>query len=818
MLLESSPILFRPEVIEKCNLTEEVHIQNNPNVETVQPLMRVRGKFQDYDTKNANNRIYPKALWDRCLNEESWLERLKENSVIGQVEHPEDGITKLTGPISHIVTKAYDNGDGTIWGEATVLNTPDGRKMGALFEAGVPIGISSRGEGEVESVDESVQRVIPESFSLISWDFVADNSVIGAKVKLYKEEAKKHVETSSKSTKKESVNEVTIKSGDNEYLNTIREKKIYMSKIGEMRKVGLQLEHMLQIDPSKLKFQARVGLTESLGEIRSQITSLMKEDLSVEAYGNKLLKEVDEFNDEVEGGDADLGGGDDLGAPEEPSPGPGDGLPGDECAISKEDFSTVFTAVLDSLCGAGAEAGAPPEDEFGGGAPPPPPGGPPGAPGGNGGAFESRRRKLAAQRKRFESLKRQAKKGRGKYRFESDFPPSGGGDDFGGPPPGGPPGADGADGGLPPTADVDPAYAPVIDSAYEEFCQTGSIDVQAAVDQVQGGGDPSGGDDFDADAPIEAGGGEGGAGGDDMSFGEETKFESKKLRAAVAVIARLRESASNGERYRALVEELKERIKVHHPLLRELEEARKKIKALEGGTEWSARIERNKSLLARAKTEIDKLRESYEEEKEVNAAFVTLLKKNGIKNADKLAETTRKKVTEEELPLGDGETATRVGKGPTSNVTTSGAKSIGDITDGECDDISEKPENAKGSNGEGVELGDGETATTVGGSRSEEASDEELVANLTEDEKAEYEDLDETAREEFLKRIKGKKSTSGKALGKDEEPDKKGFKSSTSGRALGKKECNTESKKANLNEHDFLRRVKRQRSNAWNQL
>src|SRR6201981_3124659 len=106
MLLESSPILFRPEILAKAEeISEDVQISGSS--EATKPLMKVRGVFQRYDEKNANGRIYPKELFTRCLNEESWLTRLKENSVLGMIEHPEDGITRLTGPISHIVTKAW---------------------------------------------------------------------------------------------------------------------------------------------------------------------------------------------------------------------------------------------------------------------------------------------------------------------------------------------------------------------------------------------------------------------------------------------------------------------------------------------------------------------------------------------------------------------------------------------------------------------------------------------------------------------------------------------------------------------------------------
>src|ERR1700741_1453113 len=340
MLLESSPIAFRPQILKE-DLTEEVQIQGSSEV--TRPLMRVRGIFQRYDEKNANGRVYPKELFTRCLNEESWLTRLKENSVIGQVEHPEDGLTRLTGPISHIVTKAWDAGDGTVLGEALILNTPDGRKIGSLFEAGIPIGISSRGEGEVEAMDEATQRVIPDSFSLITFDFVADNSVPGARVKPVESKFKRE-ETSSISSKKVIVPEPSPKVEDKEYLKAAPD-NIPMSKIGEMRKVDVELKKLKELAARKLPFQARVGLSEEIALLRSKASSYMREDLAVEAYGKKLLTEMDDFSDDVEGDDTGEGA-----APpppgDEAAPPPPSGEEGAEPKVDKTAFDTVMKAVL----------------------------------------------------------------------------------------------------------------------------------------------------------------------------------------------------------------------------------------------------------------------------------------------------------------------------------------------------------------------------------------------------------------------------------------------------------------------------------------
>jgi hypothetical protein len=171
-----------------------------------------------------------------------------------------------------------------------------------------------------------------------------------------------------------------------------------------------------------------------------------------------------------------------------------------------------------------------------------------------------------------------------------------------------------------------------LSGAYQEFCDTGEVDVHGLVSKCKGGGE--GGDSFDGEAEI---GGED-QGFQDNDFGDKYAFESKELRAAVELIAHLRDSAQNGERYRTFAEELKERIRVHHPLLKELEEARKKLVTMEGSKEWEARVARNKSLLSRAKQEIDLLQAKLTEEKQISEAMTALLKQHNVKNAAKLLE------------------------------------------------------------------------------------------------------------------------------------------------------------------------------------
>jgi hypothetical protein len=316
----------------------------------------------------------------------------------------------------------------------------------------------------------------------------------------------------------------------------------------------------------------------------------------------------------------------------------------------------------------------------------------------------------------------------------------------------------------------------VIDSAYEEFNTSGTIDVNGLVDQLSGGGEgeEGGEENFDAEAPVGSpGGGEGPPPtGGPPDMGSETKFESRELRAAVRLIARMRESARDGEAFRAKINELAERLKAHHPYLKELEEARPKLKS---ANENLARLERNRALLGRAKTEIDRLKEGLDEEKQVADALVRLLNQNGIKDASKLIETTRAEVAKK---AAESTTAKDIDK----------ALAETEVGPGECEVVKDSSGKVTGDPpSEDLEDGKGETATRVGGA----------------DEKGK-----EGGGEGKCNVATSADTTSHYSAGKSESKAKPVAKNG--------KENLEESKKED--EHDLLRYIRRQRSNPYDQL
>lgn len=147
-----------------------------------------RGQFARSDKPTANKRLYREHLWKREINRLN--EAIQRRRCFGELDHPQDGRTKLQR-VSHLVTNLKVDGNDVV-GEAELLDTPNGRILQALAKANAEIGISSRGYGSVKTLPDGTQEV-QEDFRLDTFDFVADPATHTAYPGIFTEE-KQHIE------------------------------------------------------------------------------------------------------------------------------------------------------------------------------------------------------------------------------------------------------------------------------------------------------------------------------------------------------------------------------------------------------------------------------------------------------------------------------------------------------------------------------------------------------------------------------------------------------------------------------------------------
>lgn len=145
----------------------------------------IAGTFATADVLNENGRNYKSRGWKIWLNRPSFQDKLKTRRVLGELGHPAEIDTTLRD-VSHIVTYLELKPDGTVYGEAEILDTPSGKILRTLYEAGVGLGISSRGyipEG-YNLIPEDEGLSVPDEYELLTFDFVIDPSSPGAFPKL----------------------------------------------------------------------------------------------------------------------------------------------------------------------------------------------------------------------------------------------------------------------------------------------------------------------------------------------------------------------------------------------------------------------------------------------------------------------------------------------------------------------------------------------------------------------------------------------------------------------------------------------------------
>ena len=138
----------------------------------------VKGVLQRADTKNQNGRVYPKEILMREAKK-YFKNFITQKRAMGELDHPESAVVNLSN-VSHNITEMNWNGDDLV-GTVEVLGTPSGNILGELFKAGIKLGISSRGMGSVETVNEDEDsQEVQNDFELIAFDFVSNPSTHGA--------------------------------------------------------------------------------------------------------------------------------------------------------------------------------------------------------------------------------------------------------------------------------------------------------------------------------------------------------------------------------------------------------------------------------------------------------------------------------------------------------------------------------------------------------------------------------------------------------------------------------------------------------------
>ena len=138
----------------------------------------VKGVLQRAESKNQNGRVYPREVLLREVGK--YLDtNVTERRALGELDHPESSVVNLNNASHNILEMHWDGDD--LLGTVEVLSTPAGNILKELFKSGIKLGISSRGLGSVEPMQEDTDTVeVQPDFELIAFDFVSNPSTHGA--------------------------------------------------------------------------------------------------------------------------------------------------------------------------------------------------------------------------------------------------------------------------------------------------------------------------------------------------------------------------------------------------------------------------------------------------------------------------------------------------------------------------------------------------------------------------------------------------------------------------------------------------------------
>ena len=134
--------------------------------------MKIKGVFMQAETKNRNGRVYPLDVLQKEVARYN-KELVESKRAFGELGHPE-GPTVNLDRVSHMIEELVPEGNNII-GKAKILDTPNGKIVKELINAGAKLGVSSRGMGTLEKRGQT-NYVKDDFFLATAGDIVADPS------------------------------------------------------------------------------------------------------------------------------------------------------------------------------------------------------------------------------------------------------------------------------------------------------------------------------------------------------------------------------------------------------------------------------------------------------------------------------------------------------------------------------------------------------------------------------------------------------------------------------------------------------------------
>lgn len=131
----------------------------------------IYGPLSFEETGSFKGYRYREGFWQHVLSNAAVRDKIESHTMLGMIEHPIDDDEYLSTPYdkaSHVVYDVQIK-KGTPYGTLALINNVHGNCIKALVDLNVPIGVSTRGCGDI--LQDSVSTYVDEqNYALITWD------------------------------------------------------------------------------------------------------------------------------------------------------------------------------------------------------------------------------------------------------------------------------------------------------------------------------------------------------------------------------------------------------------------------------------------------------------------------------------------------------------------------------------------------------------------------------------------------------------------------------------------------------------------------